>query len=149
MGELSRGLNIGYYKEVLNISQGLYTLAMLAAAIIAVAIVIGVIFVGLSQSKEVASAGYDSLTEADRIANNETIQTFRSFEKKGMPAASCFTLLKENPELIVSLTCNICGKTTTGAEVGDCIKNHMHGRVKTVLTEEESGGTYTAVLSEA
>jgi hypothetical protein len=71
-----------------------------------------------------------------------------SVARKGnMPAAASYTILKEHPELIIRLDCFICNTTAVGLEVGDCIKNHMHGRVNLMLTEEESGGTYIAVLT--
>jgi hypothetical protein len=131
---------------VLIISEGLSTLFTIVIALIAVSIVIGVIFFGLSQSRDVAALGYEQVIASENISAHEVIQTFNKWQERGMPAASCYTLLKSNPNLVRSLLCAICGGTTIGIEVGDCIKNHIHGRVSLLLTEDEGGGTYTAVL---
>lgn len=122
-------------------------MAIIAASIIAIAAVIGILFWGMSQGKELADMGYTAIMDTNRISSIETVQTFTERENKGMPAAACYNLLKANTELISKMTCNICGKTTIGGEVGDCLKNHIKGRIKITLTEEENSGTYTAILT--
>ncbi len=127
--------------------RGVNIVILIALTLISVSIVIGVLFIGLSQGKEVAALSYQTIMKTDEVGKLEAVQTFNTWENKGMPIAACYNLVKSTPELIVSLKCNICGQTTTGANCGDCLLNHLHGRVKLILTEETSGGTYTAVLS--
>lgn len=102
---------------------------------------------GLSQSKGIADKGLAEILDTDKKSQFEAVQTFAKWQDKAMPTAACYTLLKENTELIIKLTCNVCGKTTNGADIGDCLRSHINGKVKITLTEEESGGTYTAVIS--
>jgi hypothetical protein len=116
---------------------------LIAAALLLVAAVCGVVFYGVAQSRDIADDGLNNLNDAAYLT--DVISAIR--QNGNMPATACYRLLKENADLIVRLDCRICGRTTVGAEVGDCIKDHMSGRVLLTLTEEESGGTYTAVLT--
>ena len=118
-------------------------IVIIAATLLLVAAVCGVLFFGVTQSKDIADKGYTAINDAANLTD-----VILSVERKGsMPAAAAYTILKEHPELIVRLNCHICGTASTGVNIGDCIKNHMRGRVNLTLTEEESGGTYIAVLT--
>jgi hypothetical protein len=116
---------------------------MIAAALLLLAAVCGIIFFGVTQSKDIADKGYTAI--ADTVNLTDVIL---SVQRKGnMPAAACYAILKEHPELIVRLNCHVCGTTSAGLETADCMKGHMRGRVNLTLTEEESGGTYTAAVT--
>ena len=118
-------------------------IVIIAAALLLLAVVCGVLFFGLAQSKDIADKGYTAVNDA---ANHTDV--ILSVERNGnMPAAACYTILKEHPELIVRLNCQICGRTSIGLDVGDYIKTHLRGRVNLTLTEEESGGTYIATVT--
>lgn len=132
---------------MITIQNELSRLFHIAIALIAVSVVCGVIFFGLSQSRDIADKGLAAMLETNKTSQLEAVQTFTKWQGKSIPAAACYSLLKENTEIITNLTCSICGKITTGADIGDCFKSHMTGRIRITLTEEESGGTYTAVLS--
>jgi len=125
------------------VSNEFSIMVIIAATLLLLAIVCGVLFFGVSQSRDIADQGYNAINEAVNLTD-----VIMSVQKNGnMPAAASYTILKEHPELIVRLNCYICGTASTGLEVGDCIKNHLRGRVNLTLTEEESGGTYTAALT--
>ena len=118
-------------------------IVLIAATLLLLAAVCGVLFWGVAQSKDIADTGHTAIKDAANLTD-----VILSVEKKGnMPAAAAYTILKDNPELIVRLDCRVCGATTIGVDVGECIKSHMRGRVNLTLTEEESGGTYIAVLT--
>jgi hypothetical protein len=118
-------------------------IVIIAATILLLAAVCGVLFWGVAQSKDIADMGYSAISDTVNMSD-----VILAVERKGdMPAAACYTILKDHPELIVRLDCRICGSVTVGVEVGDCIKTHMRGRVNLTLTEEESSGTYTATLT--
>ena len=118
-------------------------ITIIAATLLILAAVCGVLLWGVSQSRDIAGMGYTAVNDAANLTD-----VVLSVQSKGdMPAAACYTILKEHPELIVRLNCGVCGRITAGAETGDCIKSHMRGRIRLTLTEEESGGTYIAVLT--
>ena len=118
-------------------------IVIIAATLLLIAAVCGVLFFGVAQSKDIADKGYTAINDEANLTD-----VILSVERKGnMPAAAAYNILKDHPELIVRLNCHVCGRTTIGSEVGDCIKSHMRGRVSLTLAEEESGGTYIAVLT--
>ena len=116
---------------------------LIAATLLILAAVCGVLFWGLSQSKDIADKGYTAINET--VNASDIVTTLQKTDR--IPVAACYTLLKENPESIVRLECLLCGRVTTGTDTGDCLKAHIRGKARLILTEEESGGTYTAVLS--
>ena len=117
-------------------------MVIIAATLIVLSLVCGVIFFGVSQSRDIANQGHTAITDTVNLTD-----VIMSVQRNGnMPAAASYTILKEHPELIVRLFCFICGRITIGLEVGDCIKNHLHGRV--YLTLNGNGdGTFIATLT--
>jgi len=116
---------------------------IIAATLIVLALVVGVIFFGVSQSRELANAGHTAISDTVNMTDVIT-----SIQNRGnMPAAAAYTILKEHPDLIIRLNCHICGRVTIGLEVGDCLKNHIRGRVNLTLTEDASGNGYNATLT--
>ena len=116
---------------------------LIAFTVIILALVCGILFFGITQSKEIANQGHTAINDAVNLSD-----VILSVQRNGnMPAAAAYTILKENTNLIFRLDCRICNRITTGIEVGDCIKNHLRGRVNLTLTEDASGGVYTAVMT--
>ena len=116
---------------------------LIAATLAILAAVCGILFFGVFQSKEIANQGYTAINDAAN--HSDVILSLQN--KSNMPSAAAYTILKENTNLIFRLDCRICNRITTGIEVGDCIKNHLRGRVNLTLTEDASSGVYTAVLT--
>jgi hypothetical protein len=124
-------------------TQQVSTLTLIAATILILALVCGIIFFGVSQSKDIADLGYTAVSDTVNLTN-----IIMSIQRKpNMPAAAAYNILKEHTELFMRMNCHICGITSIGLEVGDCIKSHLRGRVNLTITEEESGGTYFVVLT--
>lgn len=71
-------------------------MAILAFTLIAIAAVCGVLFWGMSQSKDIAEMGYSFINEVSD-SSQDTLVMVNKHER--MPVAACYTLLKENPEL--------------------------------------------------
>jgi anaerobic C4-dicarboxylate transporter len=124
-------------------SHEISIMAMIAVTLLLIALVCGVVFFGISQSREIADQGQTTI--ADTIHMTDVILSVQ--QKGSMPAAAAYAILKEHPELIIRLDCHICGTAAIGLYVGDCLKSHMRGRVSLTLTEDESGGVYNAVIT--
>ena len=116
---------------------------LIAFTVIILALVCGILFFGVTQSKEIANQGYTAINDA---ANHSDV-VLSLQRKSNMPTAAAYAILKENTALIFRLDCRVCNRITVGVEVGDCIKNHLRGRVNLTLTEDASGGVYTAVMT--
>ena len=118
-------------------------IVMIAVVLVILALVCGVMFFGVTQSREIADRGQTAI--ADMANLTDVIMSVQS--KPNMPAAAAYSILKDHPDLIFRLDCRICNRITTGLEVGDCIRSHLRGRVNLTLTEDPSGGIYNAVLT--
>ena len=116
---------------------------MIAAALIILALVCGVIFFGVIQSRDIADRGQSAI--ADTINLTDMVISLQN--NGNMPAAAAYSILKNHPDLIFRLDCRVCNRITTGLEVGDCIRGHLRGRVNLTLTEDPSGGIYTAIMT--
>jgi flagellar basal body-associated protein FliL len=68
---------------------------LIAAALLILALVCGVIFFGVSQSRDIADRGQTTI--ADTVSLTDVIMSVQ--RKPNMPAAAAYTILKEHPEL--------------------------------------------------
>lgn len=118
----------------------------LSVSLIMLSVVISVVFLGLNQSKDFFNSGMDRINTSTTASQTSFLIETESRKEIGMPAAACYSLLKHYSEMCSSCTCNICGTVSSGSSGGDCIKNHMTGRVILTFYKDDNGG-YNFVIS--
>ncbi len=121
-------------------------IVMLSVSLIMLSVVIGVVFLGLNQSKDFFNTGMDRINTSATASQTLFLIETESREEIGMPAAACYSLLKHYSEMCSSCSCSICGTVSSGSSSGDCIKKHMTGRVILSFTKDDNGG-YNFVIS--
>ncbi|GHU91536.1 hypothetical protein FACS1894202_13140 [Clostridia bacterium] len=120
-------------------TQGISTIILLSVAVVVVAAVIAILFFGVGQSQDIANEGYGFFAS---LNNTPPITNWTSDSR---PIAAISAFLRRNGTQITELRCNICGTVSSGENLGECLKTHLHGRGRLTLTETD--GFYVGVLS--
>jgi hypothetical protein len=112
-------------------------------SVVVLCAVISVLSVGMYQAHEIADGGYGFFQALDRPEPLDIV----TLSGNAHPIAAIYSVMRENREQIMSLHCEICGTTTIGDDLGECLRNHLRGRGILAFSEDGYGG-FGAILTE-
>jgi hypothetical protein len=109
----------------------------IAISLICLAIVVSILFFGLSQSKSIAASGYEAIQDGSNV--RVSVENAK-WQEKEIPTSAVLPILRAYGSSITSFECGVCGAVSSGHDIGDCLYGHIGGTGYLEMREDGADG---------
>jgi hypothetical protein len=109
----------------------------IAVSLICLAIVISILFFGLSQSKGIAAAGYEAIQDKSNV--RVSVEGAK-WQEREIPTSAVLPILRTYSNTVSSFECEVCGSVSIGYDIGDCLYGHIGGTGYLEMREDGGDG---------